>query len=114
MHLQGWLQSPVCAVQGSGLVPWHHSDAYNPHRGASPLMLLAPCVAVMPRGWMSDGQFPWLLNSALAVASLSGGRRARACTVGPLVVMKCSTPCLVEGWVKMGTVMSGNSTSSMS
>ena len=30
------------------------------------------------------------------------------------MVMKCSTPCLVEDWVKLGMVMSGNSASSMS
>ena len=54
-------------------------------------------------------------NSDLASASLSGGRRlACACTGGPLVGMKCSTPCLVEGWENLGTVMSGYSASSMS
>ena len=47
-------------------------------------------------------------NSALAEASLSGGRRrVRACTGGPFVGMKCSTPCLTWGWVKLGVVMSG-------
>ena len=29
------------------------------------------------------------------------------------MVMKCSTPCLVDGWAKLGTVISGNSASSM-
>ena len=43
---------------------------------------------MMPMASMSS-------NSALAAANLSGGRR-RACewTGGPLVTMKCSTPCL--------------------
>ena len=49
-----------------------------------------------------------LSNSALAAANLSGDkRRARAWTGGPLVVMKCSTPCLVCDWTKLGVVMSG-------
>ena len=53
-----------------------------------------------------------LLNSALAIASLSGGkRRARACTGGPL---KCSTSCLMPDWEKFGVTMSGNSVSNRS
>ena len=55
-----------------------------------------------------------LSNSALAIANLSGGRRrVRACTGGPFVAMKCSTSCLVDGWENFGTVMSGNSASSL-
>ena len=56
-----------------------------------------------------------LSNSALAAANLSGGRR-RACEWigGPLVTMKCSTPCLIGAQVKLGVVMSGNAESSMS
>ena len=54
-----------------------------------------------------------LSNSGLAAANLSGGkRRAQAWTGGPLVVMKCSMPCLVCDWMKLGVVMSGNSASS--
>ena len=31
-----------------------------------------------------------------------------------LVVMKCSNPLLVKGWVKLGVVISGNSVSNVS
>ena len=56
-----------------------------------------------------------LSNSDLAAANLSGGKhRARAWTGGPLMVMKCSMPCLVGDCTKLGVVMSGNSASSKS
>lgn len=56
-----------------------------------------------------------LSNSALAAANLSGGSQ-RACewTSGPLVTMKCSTPCLTGARVKLGVMMSGNAESNMS
>ena len=51
-----------------------------------------------------------LSNSALATDNFSGERRrARACMGGPLVVMKCSTVCLVVDCTKFGVTMSGNS-----
>ena len=50
-----------------------------------------------------------LLNSVLAAANLSGGRRrARECMGGPLVGMKYSTPCLVDEQMKLGVVVSRN------
>ena len=56
-----------------------------------------------------------LSNSALARASFSGGKRqARAWMGEPLVVMKCSTWCLVGDCTKFGVVMPGNSTRSES
>ena len=70
-------------------------------------------------GTMCRGEDHWLLerrmmpissifwNSSLAICNLSGGsRRARACTGGPLVVMNSCTPCLGEGLVNEGVVMS--------
>ena len=56
-----------------------------------------------------------LANSFLANMSLSRGRQqACACTGGPLVEMKCSTPCFVAGLVNLGTVISQKSVNSMS
>ena len=49
-----------------------------------------------------------LLNSSLAEDNLSGGkRRARPLIGGPVVFMKCSTPCLVGNVVNFGVVISG-------
>ena len=56
-----------------------------------------------------------LSSSALAAANLSGdNQRAHAWTGGPLMVMKCSMPCLACDWTKLGVVMSGNSATSRS
>lgn len=56
-----------------------------------------------------------LANSALANASLSGGRR-RACarTGGPSVGMKCSALCQTGDFEKLGAMLSGNSATSNS
>ena len=52
-----------------------------------------------------------LLNSPLAAG---GSRRVCEWTGGPLVTMKCSTPCLTGAQLKLGVVMSGNAESYMS
>ena len=57
---------------------------------------------------------PWSLQ-LLACSEVGDGPKHVLYYRGPLMVMKRSTPCLVEGcWVKLGTVMLGNSASSIS
>ena len=47
------------------------------------------------------------LNSSLAKDNLSGGkRRARTLIGGPVVLMKCSMPCLVGNVASLGVVIS--------
>ena len=51
---------------------------------------------------------PMVRNSALAIATLSGGNQ-RTCTLigSPVDLMKCSTPFLVGVVTKLGIVISG-------
>ena len=109
--LLSWLRNLGSEEPGIGLEWLPHWDTYSPLRGTIRLKLLAPCVAGRPmQGLFEQQRIPVtsiLRNSALAEANLSiGNRQAHTLTGGPVILMKCSTPCLVGKVEKVGIVIS--------